>query len=941
MSMDSATWNRVASLFDELSELPTVERRRRLESVQDPEVRGWLMRLLSAHDATEPSLLDEVLEDVVDRMAREDEVQVMPARAVGMEFGNWRAVETIDRGGMGVVVRGERADGEFDKQVAIKLLPPGPIGADMRNRFQTEIRALAQLEHPNIAHLIDGGINAEGIPYLVMELVDGVPVDEYCRGRDRRQCVRLMKQLVEAVAFCHRHLIVHADIKPSNVLVTSDGLVKLVDFGVGVMLSDSSRTGESATAVRCSPAHAAPERLAGEAPTIPQDIYALGAVLYQLLSGNRLRDARQMTALVFGDREESVARGTKLPDMTELPADLQAICQRALAADPGPRYGSADALGADLSDWLALRPVAARGGGRMYRTGRWLRRQWIPATAVGATMLALITGSGVALWQAQEAHRQAAAAEASNQRADLVREFLVELFDASDPDASGGRVPDARELLDAGTRRAREAFPDSPLLKAELLLTLARINRKLGSQETAAGLLASALAATGPDDAGLRWRLYNQQAVLALNRGEPEAALEILDRVSSELGGSLDARARNYLDITRIQALWRVEGQSEAAHALGREVLNRPVIRRGDSPVAVLAHSTVLGQLIIAGRLDEAMEVGEVASRLATTVHASPSRRIAIYNNLASAYRRNGDRNRAIELRQRALEQARRAYPRPHFQRAYVAASLGGNMAMVGRFDEAGKLLEEALAEYDQIYDEPNLRTAAAHSNFGLLLSLQERHTEAIPHFRMMVDVYTEQLGADHPQTLVARANLGSTLSRMGSHADAEDELREVLRLRREHFGDGHPAVLRSESVLVRHYLDSGDPGKALELAGKVLTDMREEFPEGHHRMTTVQTYRAAALGRLGRRSEADQLFDSVITKLQAGTDRNWMRFLEIVDRYSRFLHGHDPVRADETISSLLDDPGLADLKDHPAWLRIRARMRDAGQLAGPSRDRT
>lgn len=939
MSIDAATWSLVAALFDELSQLPADRREGRLAEVADPEIRSWLERLLAAHDCEQPSLLDEVLDDVVDRMLAEDRerLDVMPAHAEGMEFGNWRAEEEVDRGGMGVVLRGVRADGQFEKEVAIKLLPPGPVGPEVRARFQSEIRALARLEHPNIAHLIDGGINDDGVPYLVMEYVRGRPLDRYCResGLGSRRRIALFRQLVSAVSFCHRHLIVHGDLKPANVLVTSDGLLKLVDFGVGAILPESGRHRERTPGARCSPAYAAPERLRGDAPAIAQDIFALGAVLQELLTGERLRDGRRRTALVLDGTDSGTAAA--LPRGLEaLPRDLAAICRRALAEDPGERYHSADAMGADLGAWLERRPVTARGGGRAYRAGRWFRRHWLPAAAIGATAAALVAGTGVALWQAREAHRQAEAALASSQRTDLVRDFLVELFDASSPDRSGGEVPDARQLLDAGTIRAREAFPDAPLLRAELLYTLARIHRKLGGMDTAGELLDSAMAELGPEQTDLRWRVYNQQAALALNRGDAERALDILDRARGQLEDALDPRARDYLDITRIQALQRIDGSTDAAIELGRRVLARDRIQGGNSPVSVLAHSTVLGLLVMAGHVDEALDLGEKAASLAATEHASPSRRIAIFNNLASANRRAGDRPAAIELRQQALAVARNAFPEPHFQRAYVAASLGGNLAMVGRFQEARELLDSALSEYEQIYAEPNLRTAAAHSNLGLLLSLQERHAEAIPHFQVMVDVYTEQLGADHPQTLVARANRASTLSRMG-HEDAEAALRDVLRARRERFGALHPAIFRSRTVLVRHYLDNGQPGQALERSEGLLDAMRREFPDGHHRIYAVRTYRAAALGRLGRVDEALQAFDSVIADMGGSSPASRLQFLEMLDRYSRFLALHSPGRIESELMPLLDDPDWAGFHAHPAWQRIQDRIEEARRLAGRS----
>ncbi|MEX0916096.1 MAG: serine/threonine-protein kinase, partial [Wenzhouxiangellaceae bacterium] len=263
MSLDSTTWSRVGVLFDEIVALPHDQRRQRLAQIESAEVREWVEKLLEAHDAPGEAIVDQALDEIVGRMfdERSDAFQVMPEDLSGKEFGNWRSVAEIGRGGMGVVMRGERADGQFEKQVAIKLLSPGPVGPERRERFLAEIRALARLEHPNIAHLIDGGISDDGIPYLVMEFVEGMRIDHWCRQTHSsvQQRLRLLLKVASAVSYAHGELVVHADIQPANVLVNSQGEPKLVDFGIAGLLRPQhvERSDSANVVLHCSPAYAA------------------------------------------------------------------------------------------------------------------------------------------------------------------------------------------------------------------------------------------------------------------------------------------------------------------------------------------------------------------------------------------------------------------------------------------------------------------------------------------------------------------------------------------------------------------------------------------------------------------------------------------------------------------------------------------------------------
>ncbi|MBI2398686.1 MAG: protein kinase [Xanthomonadales bacterium] len=435
---------------------------------------------------------------------------VAPARA-----GPWRLDERIGIGGMGEVWRAHRVEGGFEQVAALKLVRTGIDSELLRTRFEQERRILARLEHPAIAHLLDGGLTEDGRPFFAMEFVDGESIDAWAaRVRPTADAVlRLFVGICGAVDYAHHNLIVHRDLKPSNILIDADGRPKLLDFGIAKLLDEEADG--SATQLRAlTPAYAAPEQFNGNPITTATDVYALGLILYQMIAGclpaerdtGSARGALAEVEISTGPVSRSARRETAVPtSLRALGRDLDAVVLKALRLDPARRYPSAAALSDDLCRLLDGLPVSARPDTVGYRARSFVRRHRSAVAAAGVALFALVAGLGAALWQAQVAQRSAARlqvemqrAEAASLRAKAARDFLLELVEAGNPNLVGGDVRrTVREMLLSASAKIERRFAGEPLAQAELRLSVARALRAHGEPGAALELVETALAQLG------------------------------------------------------------------------------------------------------------------------------------------------------------------------------------------------------------------------------------------------------------------------------------------------------------------------------------------------------------------------------------------------------------------------------------------------------------
>ncbi|HYN21993.1 MAG TPA: serine/threonine-protein kinase, partial [Thermoanaerobaculia bacterium] len=481
-------------------------------------LRGLVERLLSATEIEDPgfksggALKGSFGDRFRNELARSEE---LPA---GTPVGRYRIVREIGRGGMSVVYLAERADGQFHQEVALKLLSSGIASSQISRRFDRERQILAQAKHPGVARLLDGGTGPGGRPYLVMEYVEGRPIDRYCdeEGLTVTARLRLFLQVVRAVEDAHRNLVVHRDLKPSNILVTAHGYAKLLDFGIAKLLDPAATAGGSGgealtgSAIRLmTPAYASPEQVRGNPVTTASDIYQLGLLLYLLLTGRfpyevgeddpavRMRAIAQQepvppsTALASAPGQEpkstediARARGTTPRRLCRLlKGDLDAIILTALKKEPERRYGSVAQIIEDIERYLAGRTLGARANTWTYRTGKLIRRH---ATAFTAAAAAAAVGLSLGLVYTADLVEE-------RDRARREAEFLRELFEVP----AQTQPLTARQLLDRGVARVELALAAEPELQADLFEDLAQMYRDLGLSEEARRLMDRSAALRG------------------------------------------------------------------------------------------------------------------------------------------------------------------------------------------------------------------------------------------------------------------------------------------------------------------------------------------------------------------------------------------------------------------------------------------------------------
>ena len=457
--------------------------------VADADERSALHRLLDSDGDDGGFFETPASQRVAGLDAGDDPIE--PDGLIGTRIGAFRLVRLIGKGGMAAVFLGEREGGDFEQRAAVKLLRRGLYSEVEQRLFQRERRVLAALAHPNIAHLIDGGLTGAGIPYLVMEFVDGAPVTRYAaeQALGVRERIALFLTICRAVEAAHRSLIVHRDIKPSNILVAADGTVKLLDFGIAKLIEDD---GDAPTVAAFTPEYAAPEQLAGTPVTTATDVYALGLLLHELLLGARpgASPVRRPSSLA-GEATRAAAAPPRVLQRA-LRGDLDNILLCALETEASRRYASAGALADDIARYLSGRPVEAHPPSRWYRARKFVQRHRGGVAVTAALVLGILSALGVAIWQANVALRQEQAARYEAQRANTVRDFMEQLFEPVSEGVAEGRQPALRDLVAAGVERLAATEDLGAAERVDLTMMFSRLESQLGERARALELAESA-----------------------------------------------------------------------------------------------------------------------------------------------------------------------------------------------------------------------------------------------------------------------------------------------------------------------------------------------------------------------------------------------------------------------------------------------------------------
>lgn len=788
----------------------------------------------------------------------------------GARLGHYRVLRELGRGGMGTVHLAERDQAGFEQQVALKLASDAHDPKRARETLAAERAILARLEHPNIARLLDAGETEAGQPFLVLEYVPGQPITEFADARrlsvDDR--LRLFAAVARAVQAAHENLVIHADLKPGNVLVTDDGTPKLLDFGVARRISEQPDATHSPTEITIE--YASPEQAEGGPTTTATDVFGLGTLLYELLTGQRPFHPRAPTLAelrrVFRDEDPLPPSSLPSPARRRLAGDLDAICLKALRLEPERRYASADQMLQDVQRHLAALPVEARERTLGYRSGRFVRRHAAAVAATAATSLALLGfGAFMAL--------QSARIRAERDAARRVGELFVDLFRL--PAGADPESLTIREVLDAGLTEMAGSLREQPVQRAALLDTLGSLYRNLGLYDRARPLLEQALAARedlGQDAATLSSLENLGELLVAQGRyDEAELRLRRAAELSRERFGEtheLTARATG-----RLGAVLFRKGANAEAETLLRASLGLARDRHGSAHPEVARAQNALGMLLNAK--------GEYASSERMLREAAASRRQSLgpdhplladtLNDLASAMGRQGKHAEAAAAQREALGIRLRTLDRDHPRVATSLNNLGVTLYQLGQNEEAESLLRESLAIRRRRLPDAHPDLAQSLSNLGLVLQATRALEEAERLYAEALAIQRRALGAKHVAVAQSLNNLSLLLRARGTPRRAEPLLREALDMLRELLGSEHPLVAINLNNLASVLADLRRDAEAERLYLEALEIRRKTLPAEHPHIAYALLGLGELLERNGRLDEAETAIrEAVEIRLEA-----------------------------------------------------------------------
>jgi eukaryotic-like serine/threonine-protein kinase len=790
--MEPDRWQRIDELFQAALECEPERRAAFLEEScnGDESLREEVESLLAADRSG----------DFTHSTAYQDGVRLLESRRelAGRRIGPYRLIREIGYGGMGLVYLAARDDATFDKQVAVKLIPRGLDTEHVVERFRGERQILANLDHPNITRLLDGGTTDDGLPYLVMEYIAGEPIDRYCdaRGLNLVERLKLFQAVCAAVQYAHQNLVIHRDIKPANVLVTADGVPRLLDFGIAKLLNPKpAREGDVATmtgAAFLTPVYAAPEQMRGGVITTASDVYSLGVLLYELLTGHRpygralsspaeveraiCEEEPRKPSLAVTKHEEVNGRETTPERLRRtLQGDLDTIVLMALRKEPHRRYASADQFSEDISRHLKNLPVIARPDTRGYRLRKFVRRNRAGVVAATIVVFTLTGGLAATLWQAHVARQQRDLARVEQAKADRIKAFLKDMLAFSSPDYTSpnpkkNQDVKVAEVVDGAARRAEAELADQPEVLEEIQATIGGVYAAQGRLDQAEPILHAAR------ERSLKlYGLYSHQtaevsaelANVLLEQGHPAEA---------------DALFRQDIDIER----WLLEhGRGSAANLA----------------YALAGYGGMLDQRndrAAEGYLKEALKYSYEFKGKERTVVAM------LYNDLSNEAGYRGDQDESERYLRASLDEYRRLPPGTYVEMATTLSNLGAVLIRKTKYDEAEPFVREGLELRRRVLGDSHTGTAGALFRLSDLLYWQGKYDEAEKAARESIEVYKRALSAPQDNVLFTNplVELGSILDKVGRLREAEASLRQALEIRIRLLAKGNLLIGRAEAVL-------------------------------------------------------------------------------------------------------------------------------------------
>lgn len=879
-------WDRLQELFNQAVDLPAEQRAAFIEqqTIDDSSLRQELMELVECDSGKSTGPLTSALGAALDKTTRDRRRAVL-----GRVVSNYKLVSVLGHGGTGTVYLAERADRQYSAQVAVKIIDSATIHGDLGQRFRAERQILASLNHPNIARLIDAGETEEDQPYLVMEYVHGEPLDQYSdRERlDVRARLQLFLDICSAVQYAHQNLIVHRDLKPANILVTAEGAPKLLDFGIAKLLD----VGDAAAVLALTrmndrlltPEYASPEQILGRAVTTASDVYALGVVLYELLTGLRPytvpASASQLElerSICISDplrpssaiRRAAIAQDPKARDQIatvaatrhtsidklqrKLLGDIDAIVMRALRKEAQHRYSSVEQLAADIRRYLNREPVQARQGNWVYYSNRFVRRHAFGVSA-GAAFAVFLAAFAIAMSiQTQRVAAERDRATVEGNRAEMVSDFMLDVFGASDPFVSQGTEISARQLLDKAAARIRGDLGQHPEVRARLMETMGRAYRRQNEFDQAIAFLQEAVhlrKQLQDTDASKTTTLLTELALAFHQSGDFESADRTLRQAMQLSERELTTNSAEYGQLlTNLGRVKHQMGDLASARKYFEQslTLNRSLLSPNDPTIAEILQS------------------------------------------LSNLYMWENDWEAAERAAREAYAGYSQSYPERHPDRVLSQSTLADVLLARNKIDEAEPLLVESLDSQRLLYGESSTQVAAIYDSLARIKRSQGLHKEAEQYARQALDSQSRSLGENHYMTAYFHSALAYHLVRREEYREAEQHLRRSLDVYAKTLPPDHQYVASSEHMLGELMLNT----RRLKDAEALLSASMHRWRRTKASSTRVARS-ASALGetlyRMGRAEEAEHYLVDGYTVLAADETASSEERIKARERLSRF----------------------------------------------------
>lgn len=712
------------------------------------------------------------------------------------KLGAWTLKELLDTGGMSSVYLAERDDEQYRMKAAAKFIHFSGYNPVVVQRFRQEMQFLALLDHPNITRIIDSGVTEHGVPWYIMEYVEGMPITRYCEENrlNLEQRLRLFVQVCHAVQHAHKNLVIHRDLKPSNIFVTSEGDVKLLDFGIAKAFSPDSAEPSGTMLTRenqalMTPEYASPEQLEGSTVSTASDVYSLGVILHELITGTRPYNFEEISRVKMVNRINE--RPPERPSATfrkrdskpaginqgKLSRELDDILLAALRAEPDRRYASAEQLGRDVSNFLNNETVLARADSRGYRFRKFVQRNRIAVALGGLSILILIGAVAAVMWQAQQTRLEA-------ERAVAVTDFIVQLFETSDPEISGRPDITVSEVLDQSSIRIEHELSGQPEIQAEILGVVGMVYRSIARFDDSKEMLESSLQK--------RIDLYGDEHPL----------------VASGLNeiGKLNYFMADY----------------SAADSLYSRALDMRIRLLGNNhPETALSKRNKAMALTNLGRFDEAKTLHYDALDFQIQFYGEKNRDVADgRHQLGYTYHRAGQYNEAEHYYLQGLETNELLFGDDYHHNAGILNDLGMLYFHKADYQRGEEFHRRALQIRQHLFGEIHPDVSMSRNNIGLALRYQNRYDEAEEMFKKAIDIRRKIFGTEDIGLAYTKNNLAAIYANRGNFDEAERLNLESLRIRRVVFGNHHPSIA----------LMLNNIGRLKRISGQV----NESFPYFH-----------------------------------------------------------------------------------------------------------